>query len=140
MSAKKIIGAIVAGFVVSALGHYLIHSVWLIKDYQASSDVWRTQEAMMHRMYAFLLSTLSLVAGAVLIYIRGVEVKPWAGQGIRFGVLLALVTAVPQSLQEYAVYPIHHELALKWIAGEGLLAIVLGLVIAAICGPKPAAS
>jgi hypothetical protein len=34
-----------------------------------------------------LLAILIYVFGAVLVYVRGVEQKPWIGQGIRFGIL-----------------------------------------------------
>src|SRR5712691_928954 len=138
MPMKKIIGAIVAGFVLLFAGRYLLHSVLLKSAYMQSSDVWRTPEAMMHRMWAAQLANLIFAVAAVLIYVRGIEQKPWLGQGIRFGILLALATAVPQSLIEYFVYPIHHELALHWIIGEGGLAVLLGVVIAAICQPNPA--
>ncbi len=140
MSMKKTLGAILAGFVILAIGHFLIHGIWLKPDYMASKDIWRPPDAMMHRFWALYLSDLLLALGAALIYVRGVESKPWAGQGIRFGILLAVVTALPQSLVEYAVYPILHMLALKWIIGEGLLCVLLGLVIASICQPtKPPA-
>ena len=89
----------------------------------------------MHRVWILYLADFLIALGAVLIYARGVEAKPWAGQGIRFGILLAMVTAIPQSLTEYVIYPIHHELALHWIIGEGVLMVLLGLVIAAICQP-----
>jgi hypothetical protein len=72
----------------------------------------------------------------VLIYARGVEAKPWVGQGIRFGILLVLVTVIPNSLVEYVVYPLRHELVLKWVIGGGLLTLIVALAIAAICQPK----
>jgi len=72
----------------------------------------------------------------VMIYVRGVEAKSWVGQGIRFGILLALVGVIPQSLIEYAVYPLPHMLAEKWIIGEGGLAVLMSLLIAMICQPK----
>ena len=138
MPMKKTVGAIVAALVTIVLGRYLIHGLWLASDYQAGVGTWRTPEAMMHRMYLLQLSALCIAIAAVLIYVRGVEPKPWPGQGIRFGILLALLTAIPNSLVQYSVYPVHHIVALKWIVGEGLLAIVVGLVIAAICQPtKP---
>jgi hypothetical protein len=140
MPMKKIIGAIVAGFVLLVAGRYLIHSVLLRSAYLQSSDVWRTPEAMMHRIWIAQLASFIFAVAAVLIYIRGVEQKPWLGQGIRFGILLALATAVPQSLTEYFVYPIHHELALHWIISEGGLAVLLGIVIAAICQQKSASA
>jgi len=136
MSVKKTLGAILAGFIVLAGGHFLIHAVWLKGDYMATKDIWRPPDAMMHRLWVLYLADFLLAVGAALIYARGVESKPWVGQGIRFGILLALVTAVPQSFVEYAIYPIPHMLAVKWIIGEGLLSIVLGLVIAAICQKK----
>jgi hypothetical protein len=105
----------------------------------ASKEVWRTPDAMMHRYWALYLSDFLIALGAALIYVRGVEAKPWMGQGIRFGILLALVAPFPQSLVEYAIYPIPHMLAVKWMIGEGLLMIIFGLVVAAICQKKAAA-
>jgi hypothetical protein len=137
---KKTIGAIVASFVLLIAGRYLIHSVLLQNAYMQSKDVWRTPEAMLHRMWAAQLANFVFAIAAVLIYVRGIEQKPWLGQGIRFGILLALLTAVPQSLIEYFVYPIRHEMAIHWIFGEGGLAVLLGIMIAAICQPKPASA
>src|SRR5215467_3940624 len=133
--AKKI-GAIVAAFVLLGAGHYLLHGVLLKNDYLSTASVWRTPEAMMQRMWAFHVADFALALAAVLIYVRGIEPKPWLGQGIRFGILLALATAVPQSLTEYGVYPIPHTMVLHWIIGEGILAVLLGVLIAAICRPR----
>ncbi len=137
---KKTVGAILAAFLVMAAGRYLIHGVWLAGEYAGYSSVWRTQAAMMQRLWIAQLANLIFSAAAVLVYIRGVEKKPWVGQGFRFGILLALVTAIPQSLVEYFTYPIPHVLALQWIVGEGGLAVGLGLVVAAICRPESAAA
>jgi hypothetical protein len=140
MAMKKTIGAIVASFILLSVGGYLIHSVWLAQDYVQHSDLWRTQDAMMHRLWSIYIANLIFSIGAVLIYVRGVEAKPWAGQGIRFGILLVLVTVIPQSLVEYFVYPLPHQLVLKWIIAGSLLTIIVGLVIAAICQPKQPAA
>lgn len=78
--------------------------------------------------------------GAVLIYLRGVEAKPWIGQGIRFGIFMALVSVVYGSLSGWVIMPIPHMLAVKWIVYEGLLCVVFGLVVAVICQPKPEAA
>jgi hypothetical protein len=83
-----------------------------------------------------IAGVLLYVIAAVLIYVRGVEMKSWVGQGIRFGILLALVSTVYNSLALYVVLPIPHMLALKWMIGEGLLAILFGLLIAVIIQPK----
>ena len=140
MAMKKTIGAIVASFILLSVGGYLIHNVWLAQDYVQHSDLWRTQDAMMHRLWSIYIANLIFSIGAVLIYVRGVESKPWVGQGIRFGILLALVTVIPNSLVEYFVYPLPHQLVLKWIIAGSLLTIIVGLVIAAICQPKQPAA
>jgi hypothetical protein len=135
MPKKRIIFAVLAGFVLLVVGRYLIHNVWLGSEYANNPLLWRSQGAMLHRLWVIHLANLILAVAATLIYIRGVETKPWPGQGFRFGILLALTTAVPQSLVEYFVYPISHGLALHWIIGEGALMVLLGLVVAAICRP-----
>src|SRR3989442_10803994 len=100
MPMKKIIGAIVAGFVLLFAGRYLLHSVLLKSAYMHSSDVWRTPEAMMHRMWAAQLANLIFAVAAVLIYVPGISQKPMLGPCILFGILLALGTAVSQSVIE----------------------------------------
>jgi hypothetical protein len=137
---KKTIAAIVAGFVLISAGRFLLHNILMAHQYAASMDVWRPQDQFMHRIWILYVANFVLAVGAALIYARGVESKPWLGQGIRFGILLALVTAVPQSLIEYAVYPIHHEMALHWILGEGAIAVLLGVLLAAICQPPKSAA
>jgi len=139
MNIKRTIGATLAGFVLLGGGRYLIHSVLLMGEYMKTPSLWRTQTGMLHHMWAIQLANFIFALAAVLIYNRGVESKPWLGQGIRFGILLALVTAVPQSLVEYFTYPVAHMLAIHWIILEGALAVLLGIVVAAICRPKEAA-
>ncbi len=98
MSTGKTIGAIVAGVILQSATSYLIHQVILTPDYMATASTWRDPADITHRMWAILLANVIYVIGAVLIYLRGVENKPWPMQGIRFGILLALVTEVYSSI------------------------------------------
>jgi hypothetical protein len=136
----KTIGAIVAGFILQMGGSYLIHSVILMKSYMATEGLWRSEEAMAHRMPYMLIGQFIFVLGAVLIYQRGVEKKSWVGQGIRFGILLALVSCVQGSIIQYVVTPLPHRLVAHWIILESVLTILLGLLIAGICQPKDSAA
>ena len=137
---KKAIGAIVAGFVVQFAGLFVIHSIILRQDYLDTASVWRIPVQQVARFWAMLLSILIYVIGAVAIYIRGAERKPWVGQGVRFGILMALVTVVYGALSGWVIMPIPHMLAVKWIVYESALSVVFGLVVAVICQPKPAAA
>jgi archaellum biogenesis protein FlaJ (TadC family) len=132
---KKMIFVVLVGFVVQLGGLFLIHSVLLKQDYVDTAALWRPQEAQVTRAWAMLLAVLIYVVGAVLVYMRGVERKPWMGQGIRFGILLALVVVVYSSLSAWVILPIPHMLAVEWIVSESLLSVVFGLTVAGICQP-----
>jgi len=132
---KRIVFAVVVGFVVQLGGLFLIHSVLLRQDYVDTAALWRPREAQIMRVWAMLLAVLIYVIGAVLVYVRGVEQKPWMGQGIRFGILLALEVVVYGSLSGWVILPIPHMLAVKWILSESLLSVVFGLAVTGICKP-----
>ena len=136
MTTKSEVWAIVAGFVLLGVGRYLIHGLWLIDTYRQNATLWRPESAMVHMVWAVQVANLLLAVAGVLMYVRGVESKPWLGQGLRFGILLALASTVPQSLLKYYTYPVSTTLMLQWVVGEGLLVVLLGVVIAAICRTK----
>jgi len=137
---KKTILAMVVGFVVQLGGLFLIHGIWLKQDYINTAALWRSPEAASARVWAMLLGTLIYVVAAVLIYVRGREAKPWIAQGVRFGILVAMVVVVYSSLSGWVIIPVPHQLVVKWIISESLLAVVLGLVIAGICQPAAGAN
>ena len=128
--------AVVVGFFVQLIGLYLIHSMWLAKDYIATASLWVPVETRYARGWATLLGVLIYAIAAVWIYTRGIQAKPWVGQGIRFGIFLALLTVVYDSLAAWNMMLVPTSLIVKWIIGEGLLCIIFSLVIAAICQPK----
>jgi hypothetical protein len=132
---KRMVLAVVVGSVVQLAGLLLIHSVLLRQDYVDTAALWRPRDAQIMRVWAMLLAVLVYVVGAVLLYVRGVEQKPWMGQGIRFGILLALVAVVYGSLSGWVILPIPHLLAVKWILSESLLSVVFGLAVAGIYKP-----
>jgi hypothetical protein len=121
---------------VYAASGYLIHEVLLKSAYIDSANVWRPDDAIQHRMWIMLLSEFIFAVGAVLVYVRGVEKKSWVGQGIRFGILLSLVAPIPGFMMSYVTLPVSHKLALHWILLGIAQAILVALVIAAICQPK----
>ena len=72
-----------------------------------------------------------IMSGAfVWIYARGAEPKPWLGQGIRYGIAVALLTAVPWYLIYYVVQPMPLETVVKQMVFDGLLVVLLGVIAA----------
>jgi hypothetical protein len=111
---------------------YLIHGIWLAPIYQEYASVWRLEEIRLHKMWILWLGELVFAVMFVWIYSRGVEEKPWPGQGLRYGVAMALLVVVPTVLTEYVVYPVPYRLALDWLAGGAVQMLACGLVVAAI--------
>ncbi len=138
MDTKKLAMAIVVAYIVLMGSHFLIHRVWLMPDYAATPDSWRPIADMQHKIWVMWLGQLLFTVMFAYIYTRGVEAKPWAGQGIRYGILIALFTVIPYSLAEYTVYRVPHMLAVKWMIAGTIQIIMLGLVVAGIYKKSPA--
>jgi hypothetical protein len=137
---KKFVVAIVVAYVILMGSNYLIHTVWLMQWYQASPDSWRPMDQFREKMWVMWLGQLLFSVMFVYIYTRGVENKPWVGQGIRYGILMTLLTVFPYSMAEYVVYRVHHLLAERWMAAGLVQMLVMGLAVAGIMGPKKAST
>jgi hypothetical protein len=130
---KKLIIAIVLAYVVLMGTNYLVHSVWLMPDYDAIPLSHRSAEGIIHRFWAMALGQFFFAAMFAYIYTRGREKKEWIAQGIRYGIVMTFMTVVPYSLSEYVVYRVPYMLAVKWMFAGGIQLIILGLIVAAIC-------
>jgi hypothetical protein len=130
---KKLILAVVVAYVVLMGTNYLIHSVWLMPDYDAIPLSHRSAEQIMHRFWAMALGQFFFAGMFAYIYTRGRERKAWMEQGIRYGIVMTFMTVVPYSLSEYVVYRVPYMLAVKWMVAGGIQLVVLGLIVAAIC-------
>ena len=133
MSLKKLILAMVVCYIVLMGTNYVIHNIWLMNDYLAVADTWRPMSDMMHKIWVMWIGQAFFAVLFCYIYVRGVEMKPWAAQGIRYGILITLFAVIPSALGEYTVYNVPHILAIKWMIGGGIQMIILGLIVAGIC-------
>ena len=129
---KKLAMAIVATFIVLMATNYLVHSVWLMPDYDLIPLSHRSAEGIQHRFWAMVVGQFIFSVMFAYIYTRGRENKSWIEQGIRYGILIALLTAIPTALGEYTVYIVPYRLAIKWMVAGGIQLVVAGLVVAAI--------
>jgi len=59
-----------------------------------------------------------------------VEAKPWLGQGLRFGLAIALLGVVPMYLIYYVVQPMPALLVAKQIVFDTLVVLILGALAA----------
>lgn len=132
MNIKKFIFAFVAVFVVGFLLSFVIHGVLLHDDYSQLPNLLRTEQDAHGYFHFMILANILYSLALVWIYAQGVSDKPWLGQGIRFGVAVWLLTAVPTYLIYYAVQPWPAIVICKSIAMDLVRITVIGVVAAAV--------
>ncbi len=133
MNTKKLVLTVVVVFIVANLAGFLIHAVLLQPDYMAVKEHYRPEGQ--EKFLWINLAYISFAVGSALVYAKGVENKPWLGQGIRFGILMWLVLAVPSFFIAYAVQPVPTTLMVKQVLFEGVGKILLGLITSALYRP-----
>jgi len=127
---KKFIIAWSVLFVAWFLGDFVVHAVLLHSDYMQLTNLYRT-EADQQKYFPLMILAHVIMSGALVwIYARGAEAKPWIAQGVRFGIAIALLTAVPTYLIYFVVQPIPAALVIKQILFEGVLMVILGTIVA----------
>lgn len=129
---RWVLTAVVVAVAVSILDMVYQGGV-LGRMYAATAHMWRTQQQMGEMLPYGLLTTL--IASFVLVYIyhRGYEGKgSRIAEGIRFGLIIGLLTAFPMAVWTYVVMPIPLAMAAGWF-GIGMLEMLLaGAIIGAM--------
>ena len=127
---KKFLVAWVVIFLAWMAGDFLIHGVLLADDYRQLVKLYRS-ETESQQYFPWMLIAHVLCAGAFTwIYARGQEVRPWMGQGVRYGLAVAVLAAIPGYLIYYAVQPLTGDLVAKQIIFSTILLVVLGIIVA----------
>jgi hypothetical protein len=117
-------------FVAWFLGSFLVHGVLLHSDYLQLTMLFRTAADSQQYFPLMILAHVMLSGAFVWIYARGVESKPWLGQGVRFGIAVALLTTVPTYTIYYVVQPMPANVVMKQIFFDSVLMVVLGAIVA----------
>jgi hypothetical protein len=125
---KKFLVSWLLVFVLYMAGGMLVHGVILGDDYMATG-LMRSEEEAQGLMHWMILAHVLMAGAFTWIYVRGVENKPWLGQGLRYGLAVA-VLFVPIYMIYYVVQPTPGELAVKQIVLDTILTLVLGAVVA----------
>jgi len=128
---RKFIISVVVIFVMSMAFGFLVHGTILHDDYQRLGSLMRSPESAHGLFPLMMLATLSASIGFAWIYIRGREAaKPWLGQGIRFGIAVALLSTIPMFLIYYVIMPFPSDLVAQQIVFESITVIIMGIVVA----------
>ncbi|MSO76845.1 MAG: hypothetical protein EXQ87_08020 [Alphaproteobacteria bacterium] len=127
---KRFLIAWAAVFALWMAGSYVVHGVLLYSDYARVPNLYRPPAEAQSYFPLMLLAHMIMAGAFVWIYARGSEAKPWLGQGLRFGLTVALLTVVPTYTIYYVVQPLPGLHVIKQIVFDGILLIMLGAVVA----------
>ena len=133
MNVKKLVLTIIVIFVVANLTGFFIHAILLAPDYMAVKEHYRPEGQ--EKMIFICLAYLAFAIGSDVVYAKGLENKPWLGQGLRFGILMWLILTVPSFFIAYAVQPVPTMLLVKQVLFEGVDKLLLGAITAALYRP-----
>jgi hypothetical protein len=127
---KRFLTAWLIVFIAWMAGSFVVHGVLLHDDYASLPNLFRPEAEAQQYFPLMLLAHVILAGAFVWIYSRGVEDAPWMGQGIRFGLAVALLTIVPTYIIYHVVQPMPGSIAVKQIVFDGILILALGLLVA----------
>jgi hypothetical protein len=127
---KRFLVAWLVLFIVWFFGSFLVHGVLLHGDYAALPNLFRKEAEAQNFFPLMLLAHVFLSGAFVWIYARGVEARPWLGQGIRYGVAVVFLTTLPLYLIYYVVQPMPGATVVKQIVFDGILVLILGAIVA----------
>ncbi len=130
MSARFSISVVVM-FVMAMAAGFVIHGMLLGPEYAKLTGLFRPETDQARYFPVMLLAHLSLAIGFAWIYIRGREPgKPFLGQGIRYGIAVAVLTTIPTYLIYLAVQPMPEAVVAKQIMFDAIGLLAMGVVVA----------
>ena len=127
---KKFLVAWLVMFIAYMAGGFIVHHALLSKDYLELPNLYRAEEDARPIFYLMIIAHVLMAGAFTWIYARGVENKPWLGQGLRFGLAVALLCVVPIYMIYYVVQPMPGTLAAKQIVFDTILTLALGAIVA----------
>ncbi len=137
---KQLILTWAAVFVAWMAGNWLIHGLLLANDYAPLPNLMRTGVDTTKYLPLMVLAHVLMAFAFAMIYSELSSTKPWLQRGLRYGVAVALLTAVPTYIIYYAVQPLPAMLVVKQIVLSVILVVLLGVLAAFLNrGPAPAA-
>jgi hypothetical protein len=132
---RKFVLSALSAFVVAFALSFVFHGVLLFRDYDALKAVYRGPELKPFLFALLMLAQLVMATAMAAIYRCGRQERPFLGQGLRFGLLVACASVIPCYLIGYVVTNIPAALAIKQIVLETITVTAMGVTIARFYRP-----
>jgi len=131
---KTFVLSVVAMFVMSMILGFVVHGVLLHSEYEklVTVNLFRTPADAQRHFGAMIAANVLIAIGWTWIYRFGRENKPWLGQGVRFGLAVAVLCTIPMYLIYFAVQPMPSDVVAMQVAYDTIASIIMGIVVAAV--------
>ena len=127
-------------FVLSLVLGYIVHGTLLQAEYAKLPNLFRPMADQQSYFPLMLLANALFALAFTWIYRKGLEPgKPFFGQGLRYGVAIAVLMTIPTYLIYYAVQPVPGGLVAKQIVYDVIAVVIMGIVVAWTSPPPKAA-
>lgn len=129
---KTFVISVVVMFFVSMIMGWLVHGLLIGADYARLTNLYRTHDDMMHHFHFMIIANLVWAIGFTWMYRQGRDNRPFVGQGMRFGLAVALLAVIPTYLIYYTVQPNPSDLVAQQIVFDTIAIVVMGIIVAAL--------
>ena len=128
---KKFWIAFVVIFIVTSALGFVVHGIWLAPDYEQLVGIMRSNEDQESLIHFMILAHLFYAFGLCWVYRMGHDgSKAWLGQGVRFGIAIAVLIWIPVYLIYHTVAMFPMAVVIKQIIGEVVSSLIVGVTLA----------
>lgn len=127
---RKFLLSAVAVLVLLWFGGYFVHGVLLHSEYARLPNLMRPMSDFTTYWPFMLLARVLTALAFTWVYLKGMESGPWLGQGLRYGIAVAVMMLIPSYLIYYVVMPFPLSLVIKQIVFDSILFMILGVAVA----------
>jgi drug/metabolite transporter (DMT)-like permease len=125
--------SVVVMFVMSMILGFVVHAVLLHEQYAAlTPQMFRGESDGMAHFPYMIAAHVFIAIGFTWVYRQGRENKPFLGQGVRFGLAVAVLTTIPTYLIYFAVQPMPSDLVAQQVVLDTIAMVIMGITVAAV--------
>jgi hypothetical protein len=135
MNFARVAASALAAWAVSIPIGYIVNDILLKDVYTANAAAFRPEEAMMANMPLGMVSSLVGFFGFAYMYAKGYEGTNGTMEGVRFGVLVAILLSGFSITWQYVLLPISGALTAAWIVDAIAEFALYGAIVGAIYRP-----
>lgn len=133
---KKLLLTGLVVFIVMFILDAVIHGNLLMPLYTKSAKLMLAPAVAQTRMHFMWLGQLIYAMLLVLLYSQGIEGKGSVNQGIRFGIYIGLLMAIPGNMIMYGWSKFPANMLLGWGVSEFIKLVIFGAIIGALYKSK----